>query len=137
MYWNVSDDNKINFVQVTHRRLAAQLCGIFATKENTQFERRLQLLLPVVLNQFAEGFIETAPGHILRTYDESTITFHERLHDHHLYQVQNMLIKICNSCPKFLNDHKYTEQVETLAGNSHWNHLFYSFNFKYRYTDEV
>lgn len=103
-------DNK-----VIHRRLAAQLCGIFATKEKADFERRLHLLLPVVLKQFAEGFVETAPGYRLRTYNESGVTFNDILQDHHLYQVQNMLIKICNACPKFLNDQQYTEQVETLA----------------------
>ncbi|EFA12725.1 small subunit processome component 20 homolog [Tribolium castaneum] len=83
--------------KISHRRLAAQLCGIFVTVEKALFESRLPSLLPLVLKQFG----------LKEEEDEEA----ERIKDHHLFQLLQMLLKICNNCPNFFK----REEIEDLS----------------------
>lgn len=98
--------------QVSHRQLAAQLCGIFVTVEKSDFESRLPTLSPLLLKQFG---LNDTPGRFvkLRNEKESADTEEkQRAKDHHLFQVLQLLLKICAQCPSFL---KEKDTVETLA----------------------
>ncbi|RZB39164.1 small subunit processome component 20 -like, partial [Asbolus verrucosus] len=96
-------DNK-----VSHRRLAAQLCGIFVSVEKCSFETRLPKLLPLILKQFG-----------LEEKDDEEF---ERVKDHHLFQVVQMLLKICAQCPSFFKlkpVEDIARQVQGLLGHPH------------------
>lgn len=95
---------------MSHRRLAAQLCGIFVTTEKSNFEMRLPKLLPLVLHQFflPESDEEDEAG--------------ERIKDHLLFQVLQMLLKICAQCPSFLKMKELVDlstHVQKLLGYPH------------------
>lgn len=111
--------------KLVHRRLAVQLCGVFVTVEKDSFEARLDDLLPLLTKQFyaTDNFNDdNQPGRfvkILKQEDEvhdEKITDPERLKDHHLFQVLQLLLKISANCPAFLKDKKYQEFVDTFAG---------------------
>lgn len=118
--------------KLMHRRLAVQLCGSFASCEKQGFESRLAGLLPLLGKQFylTEEFVggdadEATAGRFVRvqkqrsddlvTMDEG-VKDPERLRDHHLFQVQQLLLKLSANCSAFLQDRKYRDHVDTYAG---------------------
>ncbi|CAG9859449.1 unnamed protein product [Phyllotreta striolata] len=97
---------------INHRRLAAQICGIFVTTEKSLFETRLPPLLPLLLTQFG---IDNSPGKLLlvKSKEEHSLTEEQqRTKDHHLFQALQLLLKLCLHCPAVL---KERELVENLA----------------------
>ncbi|KAK2574916.1 hypothetical protein KPH14_002607 [Odynerus spinipes] len=117
--------------QVIHRRLAAQLCGIFVVVEKENFESRLANILPILLQQFhddIDAFKKPEPGRFvkLRSINEQNTKFQEgsnikdpeRLKDHHLFQVLQLLLKISAQCPGFLKNKKYIEEISSFAEHS-------------------
>ncbi|KAL1130995.1 hypothetical protein AAG570_012235 [Ranatra chinensis] len=110
-------DNKVAL-----RRLAAQIVGIFVTCEKEKFEARLPVVLPLVVKQISDGSRDNQPGKFVRINSEpenDDMSSDDRLQDHHLYQILQMLIKVCSLCPKVLTDKKYTDDLEIIADNAH------------------
>lgn len=100
--------------KITHRRLAAQLCGIFVTVEKSQFGPRLPEIIPDIIQQFCNGDHQNGPGKFVRlpqvkSDDDGNET---KPQDHHLFQVLQLLLKICNHCPVILEN---VDDIETLA----------------------
>lgn len=98
--------------QVSHCRLAAQLCGIFVTVERSDFESRLPSLTPLLLKQFG---LDDSPGRFVKLRKEKECPDteeHQRVNDHHLFQVLQLLLKLCAQCPLFL---KQKDTIEILA----------------------
>ncbi|XP_033340653.2 small subunit processome component 20 homolog [Megalopta genalis] len=95
--------------RISHRALAAQLCGIFVSVEKDTFESRLKEVLPVLLKQFHAKFDDREePG---RYVIHPNIKDPERLKDHHMFQVLQLLLKISANCTAFLKDEQYKETV--------------------------
>nr|XP_034172664.1 small subunit processome component 20 homolog [Osmia lignaria] len=111
--------------KIMHRALAAQLCGIFVTVEKDAFESRLKELLPPLLKQFHANIDDNEePGRFvkLRTNEEmaelemqSNIKDPERMKDHHMFQVLQLLLKISANCTAFLKNDEYKEAVRSFA----------------------
>lgn len=101
----------IFFFQINHRKLAAQLCGLFVTVEKTSFETRLPILQPLILKQFG---LDNTPGKFVKLKKDDTKDDEdsERIKDHHLFQVLQLLLKLSVNCPSFL---KNTEIISDLA----------------------
>lgn len=128
--------------QVSHRRLASQLCGLFVLCEKENFRRRLPEVLPAITSQFQSKLDddENVAGKFVRApstftsnnedkpFDEErkTVSQSERAKDHHVYQLLQFVLKICNYCPSWLSvsdfsDHVYslTEYTQSLLGHPH------------------
>lgn len=103
------------FFQVNHRRLAAQLCGIFVNLEKDQFESRLPIVIPLIMKQFG---IDEDVGKFVKVKDEnaeSTENEEElRIRDHFYFQLLQLLLKISKQCPNFL---KQKEAINNLASH--------------------
>lgn len=128
--------------QVTHRTLAAQLCGIFVNVEKEAFESRLADILPLVLKQFHAEDSENSshePGRFVRLQKPKVqkkkktqklgninIKDPERMKDHHLFQVLQLCLKISANCPSLFKNAKYEDSVRSLAGE---NPISSSFSF--------
>ncbi|XP_031840626.2 small subunit processome component 20 homolog [Nomia melanderi] len=111
-------------IKVAHRALAAQLCGIFVSIEKDTFESRLKEILPFILKQFHAKFDDKEePGRFvkLHTAKDVKLEMHrnikdpERMKDHHIFQVLQLLLKISANCPAFLKKEEYKQAVSTLA----------------------
>ncbi|CAG9761397.1 unnamed protein product [Ceutorhynchus assimilis] len=97
--------------ELSHRRLSAQLCGIFVTVEKSDFESRLPEAVPLILKQF--GLTNQSPGKFVKLNKQKDLPEEmQRLKDHHHYQVLQLILKVCAHCPAFL---KNTEAIENLA----------------------
>ncbi|CAG9813428.1 unnamed protein product [Phaedon cochleariae] len=97
---------------ISHCRLGAQLCSIFVTVEKTDFENRLPRLEPLVLKQFG---LDNTPGKLVKVQkadNRQDPEEYQRIKDHHLFQVLQLVLKICMHCPTFL---KHKDVVENLA----------------------
>ncbi|CAL7939981.1 unnamed protein product [Xylocopa violacea] len=112
-------DNK-----VMHRTLAAQLCGIFVTVEKDTFESRLKEILPLLLKQFHANFDDSnKPGRFVRLHREQETQFKilnnikdpERMKDHHMFQVLQLLLKISANCTTFLKSEEYASAARSFA----------------------
>lgn len=117
--------------QVSHRRLAAQLCGIFVVCEKETFQRRLSEVLPAVTAQFQSksnedanipGQFVRAPSKVIFSNDEETIkeerkyaSESEKAKDHHVYQLLQFVLKICNHCPSWLSNSEFSDHVYSLT----------------------
>jgi U3 small nucleolar RNA-associated protein 20 len=107
---------------VEHSQLAAQLCGIFITVEKSDFEKRLPKLFSLLVQQFNSDFIddnqEGRDVRIAQPNDGSSTELDkdERMRDHHLFQVLQLLLKICTFCPNILTELKWQDDLETVAG---------------------
>lgn len=100
--------------QIGHRRLAAQLCGIFVQIEKEEFENRLPVLTPLILKQF--GLTNNSPGKFVKiAKPTNTPEELQRLKDHHHFQVLQLILKICAHCPAFF---KQNSALESLAYHS-------------------
>ncbi|KAH1010705.1 small subunit processome component 20 homolog [Dendroctonus ponderosae] len=96
--------------EISHRRLSAQLCGIFVTVETDEFEPRLPVMVPLLLKQF--GLTSNAPGKFVKVNrPKNTPENIQRLKDHHYFQVLQLILKICTHCPKFLKNEKAIENL--------------------------
>lgn len=125
--------------QVTHRTLAAQLCGIFVSVEKEAFESRLPEILPLVLKQFHAEDAEAQtdePGRFVKLQKpksktkkksrrpaEPDIKDPERMKDHHLFQVLQLSLKIASNCPTIFKNDKYEDSVRSLAGSYNYEFL--------------
>lgn len=106
-----------------HRTLAAQLCGIFVIVEKDTFESRLKEILPLLLKQFHADFNDE-PGRFVKLHTEKEIqlkTEHnikdpEKMKDHHMFQVLQLLLKISANCTAFLKSVEYKDAVHSFAG---------------------
>ncbi|KAG7189774.1 hypothetical protein KM043_017437 [Ampulex compressa] len=111
--------------KITHRTLAAQLCGIFVTVEKDGFHSRLQELIPILLKQFYANTVESEePGKFVKLQSSEerkmrkrlfNIKDPERMQDHHLFQVMQLLLKICANCSIFLEGKEYKGSVRSFA----------------------
>lgn len=90
-------------MQINHRKLAAQLCGLFVSVEKSSFESRLKILQPIILKQFG---LDNTPGKFVKVKkdEKKDDDEQERVKDHHLFQVLQLLLKLCTNCPSFLNN---------------------------------
>lgn len=111
--------------QIIHRTLAAQLCGIFVSVEKDNFESRLKEIVPVLLKQFHANFDDRdEPGRFVKLQSQQTTRFEmqsnikdpERMKDHHMFQVLQLLLKISANCSAFLKNEEYKESVRLFAG---------------------
>ncbi|XP_022902088.2 small subunit processome component 20 homolog [Onthophagus taurus] len=101
---------------ISHRRLSAQICGIFVQIEKAQFESRLDALLPLVITQFESNSTSSA-GRFVKLKKETEDNDEEeseRLQDHFLFQLLQMLLKICNNCPGFF---KRLDDIENISNH--------------------
>ena len=102
--------------------MAAQLCGIFVTVEKSDFQNRLPKLFSLLVQQFNSDFIgDNQPGRYVRTAQSnvgSQAELHkdEQMGDHLLFQVLQLLLKICTFCPHILTELKWQDDLETVAG---------------------
>ncbi|XP_072378550.1 small subunit processome component 20 homolog [Diabrotica undecimpunctata] len=107
---------------VNHRRLAAQICGIFVTIEKSSFETRLSSVTSLLLKQFG---IDNTPGRLVRiNKKEETFTEEQqRSKDHHLFQVLQLLLKLSANCPSLFKDtnliENLTVHIQTLLAYPH------------------
>ncbi|KAJ9589485.1 hypothetical protein L9F63_017302 [Diploptera punctata] len=107
-------------VKVEHRRLSAQLCGIFITIEKSDFVDRLDILFPVILNQFNPRCGDDQPGKFVRAAPPSDISDtekDERIKDHHLFQVLQLILKLCTCCPDILKEPRWQDDVDIVTEN--------------------
>lgn len=110
--------------KITHRSLALQLCGIFILVETEGFESRLEEVLPFLLKQFHAHVDESKPGRFVKVPNlmgrsgevGKNIKDPERLKDHHLILVLQVLLKVAANCTAFLKDEKFKDHVHSFAG---------------------
>ncbi|KAK9881414.1 hypothetical protein WA026_016304 [Henosepilachna vigintioctopunctata] len=98
---------------ICHRRMAAQLCGIFVNVEKTSFDTRLPIVIPEIMRQFS---LNDYAGKFVKInkYEENYSEEKIRIKDHHYFQVLQLLLKICTHCPTFL---KQKDNVNNLASH--------------------
>jgi U3 small nucleolar RNA-associated protein 20 len=107
---------------VEHSRLAVQLCGIFVTVEKSDFENRLPTLFPLIIQQFnLDSTGDSLPGRFVRIAplnDENPTELekNQRIGDHLLFQVLQLLLKMCTCCADILTEPKWQEDMETITG---------------------
>nr|CAI5867716.1 unnamed protein product [Callosobruchus analis] len=108
---------------LSHRRLAAQLCGIFVTVEKSAFETRIPKLSPLILKQFG---LESEPGRFVKIQREKKnheSEEYQHVKDHHVFQVLQFLLKLCANCPAFLKNKELVENlsvhIQTLLSYPH------------------
>lgn len=106
--------------------MAAQLCGILVTVEKTLFETRISSLLPLIKHQFdIYNNSNDQPGKFvkLNTEDDADSEELEKMKDHLLFQVLQLLLKIAAQCPTFLKNTGDIEEiskcVQTLLAHPH------------------
>ncbi|KAJ8667479.1 hypothetical protein QAD02_009142 [Eretmocerus hayati] len=114
--------------KLVHRRLAVQLCGIYVAVEEDKFRSKLEEVLPLLTKQFyaTDSFDSSEqPGRFVKVQKEDTLEMSEgnikdpqRLNDHHLFQVLQLLVKISTHCSAFLKDKTYQDHVNTFAEHS-------------------
>lgn len=98
-------------LQVLHRRLAVQLCGLFAAHDSQSFVSRLGAVLPHIVREVRLEVASVEP-----TTHEGQVKSKELQRDHHLYQLLHLLVKLCTLCPNMLTESGYVEMVQSLAG---------------------
>ncbi|XP_056635303.1 small subunit processome component 20 homolog isoform X1 [Diorhabda sublineata] len=96
---------------INHRRLGAQICGFFVSLEASTFETRLPLVIPLLMKQFG---INNSPGKFVKVEktNEQLTEEEQRTKDHYLFQMFQLLLKLCAGCPSFLTR---KECIENLA----------------------
>ncbi|XP_011686919.1 PREDICTED: small subunit processome component 20 homolog isoform X2 [Wasmannia auropunctata] len=105
---------------IRYRTLAAQLCGIFVTVEQNDFDSRLPQLLPLLLKQFYNHFsvsdtVEFSKYPMLpNAKPNDPNSKDERTKDHHIIQVLQLLLKIARYT-SFLTNEKYKNSIDCFA----------------------
>ncbi|XP_016914705.1 small subunit processome component 20 homolog [Apis cerana] len=110
-------------IKIMHRTLAAQLCGIFVTVEKDSFDSRLKEILPLILKQFHANFNDdNEPGRFVKIHleEKTQLEMHnikdpERMKDHHMFQVLQLVLKISANCTTFLKNEEYKEAIHLFA----------------------
>ncbi|XP_048263672.1 small subunit processome component 20 homolog isoform X2 [Bombus terrestris] len=111
-------------LKVMHRTLGAQLCGIFVTVEKDTFKSRLDEILPLLLKQFHADFNDSnEPGRFVKLHTEKEMQLKkkhyikdpERMKDHHMFQVLQLLLKISANCTAFLKSEEYKNAIRSFA----------------------
>lgn len=93
--------------------------------EKSSFETRFSTLMPMILYQFGIGNQFHKPGRfvLLKQENEEEDDAKHRIKDHHIFQVLQMLLKICAQCPSFLkcteDIQQLSEYIQTLLGYPH------------------
>ncbi|KAL6263531.1 hypothetical protein P5V15_006320 [Pogonomyrmex californicus] len=114
----------LNDPKIRYRTLAAQLCGIFVTVEKNDFDSRLPHILPLLLKQF--NHFSASDNTKLEKHmkldntndlQEDPNVKGERMKDHHIIQVLQLLLKIANY-GSFFTSGKYKEFVDCFAERS-------------------
>ncbi|KAF6203330.1 hypothetical protein GE061_003748 [Apolygus lucorum] len=108
--------------KLIHRRLAAQLIGLFVVCEKEEFENRLKELIPLVVEGFLTEGNTQKSGRFVRApkvidEQEETSTA-DRDKDHFLFQLLQSTVKIATHCPAFLSKEEYTADLESIADYS-------------------
>lgn len=99
-----------------------QLCGIFVAVEKSDFENRLPKLFSLILQQFNLDSIDSnLPGRFVRIAhsnddNPTEVEKNQRMGDHLLFQVLQLLQKMCTCCPDILTEPQWQEDMETVAG---------------------
>lgn len=113
--------------QLSHKRLAAQIIGIFVDVERPEFTKRLPELVPLLQQQFTG---DNRPGRFVRAASNND---DEQGGDHHIFQVMQLLLKICARCPEFLTGESFQDHISLLTGEyllrQHWLLLTHSLNY--------
>lgn len=92
------------------------------TVEKDAFDSRLVTILPLLLRQFQSDVSnEMGPGRFVKVQVESeenssAMDSLEKIKDHHLFQVLQLLLKMSSST-NFLRNPKLQDYVTSLAGN--------------------
>ena len=114
-------DNKI-----AHRRLAAQLCGLFVESEKAEFSSRLPALMPEIVTQFSSDHKPECNGADDDEEKERKKRESQKMHDHHVYQVLQLVLKISEHCPGWMERRdlaacacNLTEHCQNLLGHPH------------------
>lgn len=96
---------------------------MFVTVEKSSFESRLRVLQPIILKQFG---LENTPGKFvkLNKNDKSEDDEdQERVKDHHIFQVLQLLLKLCIHYPSFLRNNELISDlsvhIQTLLAYPH------------------
>ena len=113
--------------KITHRSLAVQLCGIFIPVEGEGFESKLEEVLPFLLKQFHPHVDESKPGRFVKVQNlegrsgevGKNIKDPERLRDHHLILVLEVLLKLAEYCTAFFKNETFKDHVHSFAGKFH------------------
>lgn len=108
------------YFQILHRRLAIQLCGIFASHDKTNFENRLPTVLPHIVNQVKLEVKDFKPKG-----QEEDVNTKEHLKDHLLYQLLHLIVKVSTLCPGMLTDSAHSADVLYLAGGCHYSLVYH------------
>lgn len=112
-------------MQKTHKQLAAQLCGLLVAVEKQTFESRFSTIIPILLTQFGIGDDQKPGRFVLLKKEKSNEEDNAdgRIKDHHLFQVLQLLLKICAYCPDFLKRAEdlrmFSEYIQTLLSYPH------------------
>uniref|UniRef100_A0A146LBX0 Small subunit processome component 20 n=2 Tax=Lygus hesperus TaxID=30085 RepID=A0A146LBX0_LYGHE len=111
--------------KLIHRRLAAQLIGLFVSCEKEDFEKRLKELIPIVVEGFLTEGNTQKTGRFVRVpkviEDQEGTSTADRDKDHFLFQLLQSTVKIATNCPAFLSQKEYTADLETIT--DHATHL--------------
>lgn len=95
--------------------------------EQENFKTRLPDILPLLIVQFSPNYLgasDQEPGRFVRIKPEEekpedslseNIKDPERLRDHNLFQVLQLLLKICANCGSFLKNQKYRDSITSCA----------------------
>ncbi|XP_059468867.1 small subunit processome component 20 homolog [Neocloeon triangulifer] len=104
--------------KMAHRRLAAQVCGLFVALEGEKFAQRLPIILPLVYSCLCPvskiGRFVRAPKEQEEVEDEDTNSGGS-IEDHLLYQALQLLVKISGHCPNWLRNAKIEESVSDIC----------------------
>lgn len=102
--------------------MAAQLCGIFVTVEKSEFENRVPKVFSLIVQHLSSDFTDdNRPGRFVRIAqpnddNPTEMEKNERMRDRLLFQVLQLLRKICTCHPDILTDSKWEDVMETVTG---------------------
>lgn len=109
--------------KLSHRQMAAHICGIFILAEKESFTSRISVILPIIYSQFGLDTQNNKPGRFVLLTKDSEKLENERAKDHLYFQILQMLLKLCAHCPQFLEKTKDVEilatHVQTLLAHPH------------------
>ncbi|XP_054276631.1 small subunit processome component 20 homolog [Macrosteles quadrilineatus] len=98
--------------KLLHRRLAVQLCGLFASQEKSGFDQRIDKVLPLIVELMKVEIKEFKPH---AKTDVEKFNIKEQLKDHHLYQLLHLIVKLSSLCPSMLTDQTNMKNTQILA----------------------
>jgi hypothetical protein len=98
------------------------VCGLFVTREGAQFAQRLRKLLPLIYSclcprKKAGRFVRVRKYEVeadAADPDDETATGGS-IHDHLIFQTLQLLVKICQNCPNWLQDPALEAKVSDIC----------------------